>query len=153
METATRSTRSFTVSFDLEKSFIDLITAGNYHFVDGNITPENFPLNVEGRREMEIFLLYFDRSISDKDVIEKMDREELRPATLTHALAFGAQHPNESEKHSTVFLGSPWERPDGNIFVAALREDEGKYGLYLYIPSDDRWGSGYFFPRFAAVRK
>ncbi len=140
---------SFIVAFDSALSHADLIKAGNYNFVNPSITSVNFPLNAEGKTGDEAFILHFDRMVTSEQAIAEMDKQGLCPATITHALAFGAQHPEEQRKYPIIFLGSSWMDSDGGRFVPCLGVGDGERGLDLDWFGTD-WDASC---RFAAVRK
>ncbi len=142
--------RSFLVTFDPASAFSDMVNAGKYGYVNPDITKENFPLNAEGKTEDEVFLLHFNHPVTSEQAIAEMERQGLRPATSTHALAFGAQHPAEQEKHPIVFLGSSWDDPcDGVSRVLYLGVGDGVRKLFLFWFDFD-WRVDEWF---AAVRK
>ncbi len=141
--------QSFSVTFDMALVMADMVKAGNYNYANPNITSENFPLDAEGKTEDEVFILHFDRTITSEQAIAEMDKKGLRPATITHALAFGAQHPEEQRKYPIIFLGSSWVDSDGRRRVPCLDVGGDKRRLDL-----DWFSYGWLAScRFAAVRK
>lgn len=144
-----KAKQSFKITFDTALSFADMVKAGNYGYANPNITAENFSLDAEGKTEEEVFILHFDRDISSEQAIAEMDKQGLRPATITHALAFGSQHPEEQRKYPIVFLGSSWVDSDGSRRVPCLGVDGDERLLGLRWFAYD-WNAGC---RFAAVRK
>lgn len=143
-----KARHQFMIALDPALSFADMIRAGNYSEVDQNINQENFPLDTEGKTEEEVFILHFKRDISSEQAIAEMEKQGLRPATITHALAFGAQHWKEL-KNPVIFLGSSWVRSPTHHSVPWLGVPDDELKLSL-VSFDYDWLAPY---RFAAVRK
>lgn len=149
VDSGKKAKQSFQISFDWEISFDEMVKAGKYGYVNRNITQKNFPLDAEGKSEEEVFILHFDRNLTSEQAIAEMDKQGLRPATSTHALHFGAKHPEEQRKYPIIFLGSSWVSSGGRRIVPCLCVYGDKRKLYL------GWFSGGWDAdcRFAAVRK
>lgn len=149
VDAGNKARQTFKVKFDTGKSLADLVKAGKYSHVNRFITAENFSLDTEGKTEDEVFILHFDRIISSVQAIAEMDKQGLRPATCTHALAFGAQYQKEQRKYPIIFLGSSWVNFDGDRYFLSLDVDGAKRQLHLRWYGND-WNKRY---RFAAVSK
>lgn len=144
-----KAKQSFTIFYDWEISFYEMVKAGNYLYVEPEIIKENFPLDDEGKTEEDIFILHFDRAITSEQAIAEMDKQGLRPATSTHALHFGSRYPEEQRKYPIIFLGSLWKDSDGDCYVPCLEvDDRGRKLSLIWINS-----SWIAIIRFAAVRK
>jgi hypothetical protein len=88
--------------------------------------------------------------MTSQKVLDDMDRQGLRPATLLELLWLGIQHPQLQLEFLIIALGTVvWV--DGYHYVASLDWDnELERGLYLYHFDDD-WSEKNC--RFAAVCK
>ncbi len=139
----------FLVTFDKALSFSDMVKAGKYVYVDPSIHEGTFPLVGRARTEEDLLMLRFDRPMNEKSVIDEMNNRGLRPATITHALAFGAQYPEEPREHPIVFLGSSGMDCNHSRIVPCLDVDtEGRKLVLNWIGNN--W---YTNCSFAAVRK
>ena len=83
------------------------------------------------------------------EVLKKLEKLGLRPATLPELLAFGATYPNKQRKFPIVALGSVWRYWEGYRFVPYLWENGARRDLGLGW-LERGWDAYY---RFAAVRK
>jgi len=139
----------FWVVVDYSKSLTEMISAGNYDWVNSDISEKNFPVNGKGQIESNIELIHYGKSMSSEDVIQDMETKGLRPATLSELLAFGKSYPDKQREFPIVALGSVWRNLFGTRFVAFLSSFDSKRLLHLCI-----WGGGWVEScRFAAVRK
>lgn len=127
----------------------DQIKAGKYDYVNSNITAEHFAL---GECAKEVTLFEIGKTMTTAEIEKLMDIQDLRPATLTELLAFGAQYPDEQRKYwLIVALGSGWVDPDGYRDVPYLGGSGSKRNLSLnWDNPDDGW---YGRCRFLAVSK
>ena len=138
----------FMVTINYARNLGDMIKAGNYGYVNENITAENFPITGEGQVDEEITLIHFNRNISSDDAIKEMDELGFKPAILPQLLAFGETHPEVQREFPIVALGSV-ACVDGERQVPYLDYWYGKRKLDLRWFDGD-WGGNY---RFADVRK
>ena len=136
-----------TINYDL--SLAEMIVAGQYGWVNDDITADHFPIQGEGQVEVGVELVHFNRSMESDDVLKEMDKAGLRPATLAELLAFGAKYPKKQKEFPIIALGSVWQDLFGYRSVPALWSDGVRRDLALDC-FEFRW-SEYF--RFAAVRK
>jgi len=137
----------FPVIVDYSKSLAEMIRAGNYDWVNSNITVKHFPIQGQGQVELDIELVHYDRAMSSEDVIHDLDQRGLRPATLLELLAFGAKYPEKQREFPIVALGSVWRYCRGDRCVVSLRSFDFGRGLDLHCWAG-RWVGRY---RFAAV--
>lgn len=127
--------------------FTDMIAAGNYGWVNSNITEARFPVpgNLVLGGETKVF--HFDRCISSENAIAEMG-SEWRPANFYELLDYGIKNPDEQRKYPIIALGSV-AVIDGYRCVAYLRGSAAERGLNL-----DRFDFGWLqHCRFLAVRK
>ena len=139
-----------TIDYDL--SLREMIEAGKYDWKDGNITVDHFPVEGEGEVEANLILVRFGRTMSSDQVLEDLDKRDLRPlrpATLAELLAFGAKYLEVQRECSIVALGSVWAGSGGRRSVPCLCEGASLRHLYLSWLGDD-WSD---CSCFLAVRK
>ncbi|MEK7651724.1 MAG: hypothetical protein AAB351_00730 [Patescibacteria group bacterium] len=142
-------TNTFLVLINYGRNLADMIKAGNYRYVNENITEKNFPFTRKGEVSTEIVLVHFDREMESDVVLVELDKLGLRAAILPESLAFGETHPEEQRKFPIICLGSLWTSADGDRRVPYLDGWGGGRELNLDF-FEDRWDGRC---RFAAVRK
>ncbi len=99
-------TTIYEILVDHTLSLRELITLGNYDWVNENITEKNFPREGSGKVSLKAELLHFGRNISSENVITEMKKLGYRPATIWELLAFGTQNPELQRQFPIVALGS-----------------------------------------------
>lgn len=128
-----------------------MIAAGNYDWVNSDITAERFPITGGGTMQLEPKLFHFDRSISSNAAVETIKATDAEnpwePAKVEHLLSFGATHPDEQRRYPIVALGSVAE-VHGGRYVPYLFRVGAERGLNLHWWHGD-WRGDY---RFLAVR-
>ena len=127
-----------------------MIHLGHYDWVNPDINYQNFPVNPSRPGgELEIYLVHFKESVESGDVIQEIDKTDLRLAELPELLAIGAQHQDEQRKYPIVCLGSVWKNQNGIWRVPCLVSPCGDRRLRT------RWYEGKCsgYSRFVAVRK
>jgi len=154
---------TFSVTVDYGKSLPEMIAAGNYNWVNSDITSEHFPLTPptapvgsgpyrtlhDSPGTVTIELVHLNKMVSTEDVLAELERRGFRPANLAELLALGATYPDTQRQFPIIALGSVWQHPYGHRSVPCLYEDDGKRGLNLdWIGYD--WHARC---RFAVVRK
>lgn len=131
------------------ESLAQMITVGNYDWVNSNISEKNFPVKGKGQVEFNVELVHYGKSMNSDNIVQDMASRGLRPATLLELLAFGAAYPDKQREFPIVAFGSVWLRWSGQEHVACLGSDGSKRGLDLAV-WDDGWSGNC---RFLAVRK
>lgn len=121
----------FTTTVDCGMTLEQMIAAGNYDWVNPDITPERFPIKGTTRREEEPELVHFNRDISSDDAIAELDKRNMEPADIVDLLAFGAKYPDIQRKFPVVALGSV-AGVHGYRAVACLGRSGAGRGLSLY---------------------
>lgn len=139
----------FMVTVDYSRNLPEMTKAGRYDFASEYITAENFPVIGEGKAELEIVLVHFDREMESDDVLAEFEKLGLRAITLPELLAFGETHPEVQREFPIVALGSVWADPNGDRRVPYLGRWYGLRRLRLYW-FESGWRDGC---RFGAVRK
>ena len=147
--------RTFTVVVDYNQSLVEMIQAGEYDWVDTEITAEQFPFfplqsQGYGRQKVEIALFLFNRPISPGWVINEMDEAGYRPVNPAGLLALGAAQPDLQRQFPIAALGQFWQDPSGYRYVIALFSDNALRGLRRVSLDESDWSK---YWRFAAVRK
>ena len=137
----------------IQPSFADLKRA--FDWVDGYYAKADFqPIErCQGvsheTREVGFEYVNMGRDASTEEVLEEMDRLNLRPALYEELLSFGAKNPDEQRKFPVVALGSVCRRSNGILYVAYLYGGDSERGLGL-SGVGSKWYGGC---RFLAVRK
>ncbi len=136
------------ISVNYGRSLDEMKKAGNYDWMNDDITAERFPIKGEGIKELVPELIHFNRSISSDNALAELDKMGLRPATIEELLAFGETFPEMQCKFPIIALGSVC-RVVGNRRVPYLDEDASERNLDLLWFGGD-WNADC---RFLAVRK
>lgn len=139
---------SYTVPVDYNLSLPDMITAGHYDDVNDNITPERFPIQGSGKRQVTIALVHPGKEVESQPLIDEMDALGYRPATNAELLALGARYPELQREIPVIALGSLAE-VRAHRRVMYLDNWDGKRKLNLH------WFAGRWYEvcRFAFVKK
>jgi len=152
-QTNTRSDLpTYTVAVDYSRSLEEMIAAGEYDSVNGNITPDHFPIKGQGKQEGAVTLFHFNRDMESDEVIAEMDKAEHRPAVIEELLAFGESHAALQREFPIIALGSRWQIPHDTISrVPELGLRGSSSDRYLNaVWLENKWDDNY---RFLAVRK
>lgn len=139
---------TYPVTIDSALSLQEMIAAGRYDWVNDDITPECFPIQRSGTKTTEIALVHRNKTVESQPLIDELDREGYRPATIEELLALGAKYPDLQREYPIVALGSVAEVGGGRCVVCLDRwRDERGLDLLWF-------GSEWFeICRFAFVRK
>jgi hypothetical protein len=138
----------FKVVVNYAQSLEEMIKAGEYDWVNNNITSDHFSIKGTGQKEMEIILFHFNRIISSDAAIAEMAKAGYRPVQVEELLALGAKEKELQKQFPIVALGSVWRSSDGNRGVLYLDWGGVERDLNLGLFGSD-WDGNY---RFAAVR-
>ena len=151
VEASKKIAQVFTVMVDYDRTVENSIAAGNYCYVNEDITDRNFqPAEHEKSKKKQSFTLYhFDRDVESDFAIVQMAKDGKRPATLRELLAFGEANPELQREFPIIALGSVWVDRHGHRIVASLRRCHSERCLHL-AQHDFGW---YSFCRFLAVSK
>lgn len=97
----------YPVTIDYGLSFEQMIKAGNYDWVNENITSELFPFVGTGIVQLDAYFVHFGKRIMSFEAVPiEIDEMELRPVTLPELLAFGAKYPELQRRFPIAGLGS-----------------------------------------------
>ena len=139
--------QTFKILVDYGKSLQEMIAAGNYDWVDGDITAEDFPTQGSGQQKIEVVLFHFNKRMTSEGAISEIKRAGCRPARIEELLALGASQPELQKQFPIVALGSSRRFPGGVHGVPYLDWFSAKRHLHL-----DWFGVGWGPEcRFAAV--
>jgi hypothetical protein len=138
----------FTVTVDYDRRLERIIEDGRYDWTNPHISSKNFPIEGKGKIDLKIELAHFSRVMESDEVLQELNSQALRPATLPELLAFGASHPDQQRRFPIVALASIWRDGRGRRLVAYLTSIDSERNLYL-IPLAGGWHTNYHF---AAVR-
>jgi len=140
----------YKVVVDYAMSLPDMIAAGRYDWTNRDITAENFPFSGEGQKKVDLELIHLNRDASTKEVLEELDRRDLRPGTIEELLALGAKYLELQKKFPIIAFGSVWRVPNGGRVVLYLYWSGIERSLDLDDDDARRWDDDC---RFLAVRK
>ena len=99
----------------------------------------------------EVEIIHFKKKLTTNDVLKRLDKKGLRPATLRELLAHGAKNPEEQRNYPIIALGSPWSDSNHLCLIPWLFCDSVRRRLVLAADAHgSKWDYGY---RFAAVLK
>lgn len=138
----------FKVVVDYSCSLAEMISAGHYNWTHNDITTEHFPVQGEGKQEIEITLFHFGKTTTSEEVLAEMEKQGYRPATIEELLALGASQPELQKQFPIVAFGSCWRSQGGRRRVPYLYWSCNERELNLGWFEDD-WGG---YCRFLAVR-
>jgi hypothetical protein len=131
-----------------------MIEAGNFDWRDDDVNPLNFPdleeeknLNKVIRLKAKIF--NFEKAISSENILEELDREGYRPATLVELLALAKVDPGLQERFTIVSLGSTWTNIIDSRRAPCIRVYRGERELNT-DGLEGAWVTSY---NFLAIRK
>lgn len=152
--TAIATDDQYMVTVDYTKSLADMIDAGNYDGINSQILEQDFPIqqtDIENSNT-KLFLVHLNRVVTEKDVLDHMDKMGLRPARIEELLALGQKYPDLQRQFPIAAFGSIHVGPDGHHGVPCLYKGGSTRNLDLWwiIPPDDRWHETF---RFVAVSK
>ena len=137
---------------DCTLSLEEMIKAGNYDWVNSDITAKRFPIKSTGADEWEFKMFHFDRNISSENAVAGIKDDDAanpwQPAGIEHLLTYGKNNPEEQRKFPIVGLGSVGKVVGGRS-VPGLGRFDSERDLDLYWWVDD-WNANC---RFLAVRK
>lgn len=139
----------YKVVVDYTKTLAEMISVGNYDWVNSDITNDHFPVKGEGKQEQELVLFHFNRAISSDDAMKKMEEDGYKPAVIEELLALGESQPELQRQFPIVALGSVWRDSDGGRRVPSLDWCDAERDLDLSAFELD-WREDY---RFLARRK
>ena len=138
------------IMLNCNRTFEEMIKAGQYERVDRNISAQNFPVRVRFKKTIEIKLMHFNtaREVSTKNVLLAINEAGCRPARIEELLAFG-ERCKKAAPYSVVALGSVWQDDQGNEHVPYIFWNGKTKSLFLTkIPLN--WADDF---RFAALSK
>lgn len=142
--------QTFKVLVDYTKTLAEMIKAGQYDWVNENITQDHFSVHGSGQKEVEIVLFHFNRDIASEQVIVEMEQAGFRPAKVEELLSLGASYPDLQKQFPVVALGSVWQGPRVLRYVPFLYRDGAERRFLDLSWSGHGWRGR---SRFAAVRK
>jgi hypothetical protein len=142
---------SFKLVVDYGKSLGEMIVAGQFDWVNDDITAEHFPITEKGTVEVDLQYVHLGRTATTAEVLAEMEKLGLRPATIAELVAFAAKNPEEQRKYWIVALGSSWVDGGGHRKVPILDGSDSERHLYLYWDGpQNEWNDD---NRFLAARK
>lgn len=132
---------SYSICVDYGQTLKVMIKAGQYNWVNDDITHKQFPHDTsQGTEEVAIEVVHFNRYIEIRAVVTELEAMGMRPATIEELLALGAKFPDLQWEYPIVALGSVWAAPSGIDYVPHLYKDDSGRGLGLYSWWRGAWG-------------
>jgi hypothetical protein len=128
----------FNLAVDRTRSLGDLAAAGAYEFVNPHITSDHFPPD-SGETVGDAVLVCLGRAAKSPEVLEVLERLELRSGIMFELATFGVQHSTQQRRFSIVALGSVWRDSRSNPRVGCLGGNAEYRGFNLGM-YDGRWG-------------
>ena len=115
-----------------------MIAAGNYEWVNNNITAKKFPVEGTGIVRFEPKVFRFDRYISSEDAVEAIKADDRQnpwePTKIEGLLAYGAKNPDEQRQYPIIGLGSVAEvRGDRHVPCLHRCDAERRLGLHWWV--------------------
>ncbi len=141
----------FKITVNYEQSLQQMIKAGNYDWVNNNITAEHFPVEGKDKQELTITLFHFNKPMTSDEIKNEMEKQDFRPAKVEELLALGEKYPELQKKFLIAALDSVWQDPNGSRLVPYLSWGGVRRDLYL-CRLGDVWVAGWRW-RFVALRK
>jgi hypothetical protein len=144
------SVPTFRIVMDYNRSFSEIISAGNYRWVSEEITRDRYPVTGQGKHELKVKLFHFRcERISNEKVLEEIQSQGFRPAVIEELLALGESQPDFQERFPIVALGSGWTNAKDVRYVPCLDLVGKKRVLRLYVIKET-WAECF---RFFAIRE
>lgn len=137
----------FSVSVDYGMDLKKMIEKGGFSHFSPHINFMNFKVKGEGKVEVNLWIIHFDRKVTTEEVLKHFREQGLLPAKIEHLLAFGAAHPDRGS-YPIISLGSIWERHGGGKGITYLIGKSGSRALCITW-TDDPYLEHF---RFLAVR-
>ena len=141
--------KEFLIVVDYNRSLSKMIKAGNYDWINSNITVNHFPIEGSGQQEKNFSLFHFNKAKTSEEVIVEMNKEGFSPAKIEDLLALGESQPELQKQFPIVALGSVWRDSHDDSLVPCLDWFGMRHNLDLCCFTNS-WDSDY---RFLAVRK
>lgn len=140
----------YPITVDYRLSLAEMVVAGHYHFVNPQITPENFLISGSGQVSVDVVLTYFTKEITDSSVaLLEMEKQGFRPATIAELLTFKIKYPAQQKAYPIHALGSFWiSQWERRAHACLSRDGSERYLEICWFGS--ALGAGC---RFLAVRK
>lgn len=104
VEKAKKAADRYSITVDYSLTLDQMIAVGEYDYANPDINSKHLPVKGEGKLELKLQLIHFDRNISSDDAERELDKLGLRPANLEELLAFGAQYPDLQKQFPIVAL-------------------------------------------------
>jgi len=122
------SLQGFRVTVDYSQPLERMVALGRYSYC-GDITSDRFPIKRNGGIKQIIVKLvgFDDEYIHPSHVLERLNSERMRPATIEELLAFGAQCPRDHARFLVVALGAVSQKSQGKVFAGLDFTNGGRF--------------------------
>jgi hypothetical protein len=139
---------TYPLTVNYQKTIEQLVEAGKYDYANSDVTSKNFPESAKYESKLEAVLFHPNEDLESEEILKRMEKGGLRPATVRELLTFGAKYPDVQREFPVIALGSV-VLLNGNRRVACLDgHDSGRYLDLSWF--DGRWRRRC---RFLAFRK
>lgn len=102
----TANTDTHTVTIDYQRPLAQMIAAGAYDHVNGDISEANFPVKRGDLAARELILVHLGGVASTEGVVHALDDLGVRSGRIEELLAFGAAFPQAQRRFPIVALGA-----------------------------------------------
>jgi len=112
----------FDIEVDYGQTFDQMVEAGNYDWVNDDITSVHFPVQGgKGVLNFKVELVNMGRVATTEELLEEAKKRGLTRPGIEHILAFGAKFPEIQREFPIVALiEKPWRDPHGRLNVPEL---------------------------------
>ena len=124
----------YPVTVDYRKTVKEMVLAGRYDWKNDDINSENFPVSGEWAVSVNLELVHINKSVDSEGVLDYLEENGMRPATVEELLAFGATYPEIQREFPIICLGSSWVNPVGGRCVGTVKKSvSGGYLILKYL--------------------
>lgn|GEM_PF-1826592 len=113
--------KTYPITVDYDQSLAQMIAADKFDLVHHQITWRHFRVRGIGQVNLDAVLVRFNSRLTGQEALAKLEKNNLRPATIAELLAFGVKYPDKQRTQAIVALGSSWENlEDGRVITPCL---------------------------------
>ena len=146
-----KSSYPLSIEIDYSKSFDEQTSACKCDWIDPDVNEENFISTIEVDKEktvlfLKLFFCHDDckEGMVSEEIIEKMKKDNYRPAILCEILALGTSYPWLQTQFPILALGSIWDDSKKTRYVPRIYVEE-KNRIVDTGFFDSTWTGGFAF--------
>jgi hypothetical protein len=143
-EPSLTSTAPHSVVVDYGRTIEDLLQAGQFGWVNSEMTSRHFPSTGSGKRQVMVVLTELPRYVTIDRIIQTQRQRQLRPATIRELLAFAQDYPDAQLDYPIVCLGSHCMLYAKGRSAAA--DTPYRMQMNTELPRSDQWSLKQFWP-------